>query len=169
MQSLQDVTGAEFKMFMDFLKSLTLFNDKSPPERVQELLEIVEGQADLDAIFTVCSLIWFCCPYFFFVYVLARMLVWSRQYECIGMPWYREKRILQWDSVLVYVERQWGLLLSMMTTSRLLRQGPSGSLLCWKKMNTCLRPSFPAFHFCFGQCMKSIFFRLRLWSDVLAI
>jgi hypothetical protein len=57
MQSLQDVTGAEFKMFMDFLKSLTLFNDKSPPECVQELLEIVEGQADLDAIFTVCSLI----------------------------------------------------------------------------------------------------------------
>ncbi|CAM6023087.1 unnamed protein product [Sphagnum balticum] len=52
-KSLQDVTGAEFKMFMDFLKSLTLFNDKSPPERVQELLEIVEGQADLDAIFTI--------------------------------------------------------------------------------------------------------------------
>jgi hypothetical protein len=86
MQSLQDVTGAEFKMFMDFLKSLTLFNDKSPPERVQELLEIVEGQADLDAIFTVCSLIWFCCPYFFFVYVLARMLVWSRQYELMECP-----------------------------------------------------------------------------------
>ncbi|CAK9197889.1 unnamed protein product [Sphagnum troendelagicum] len=52
-KSLQDVTGAEFKMFMDFLKSLTLFNDKAPPERIQELLEIVEGQADLDAVFTI--------------------------------------------------------------------------------------------------------------------
>ncbi|OAE32069.1 hypothetical protein AXG93_2278s1490 [Marchantia polymorpha subsp. ruderalis] len=52
-KSLQDVTGAEFKMFMDFLKSLSLFGDKAPPERVQELLEIVEGQADLDAQFTI--------------------------------------------------------------------------------------------------------------------
>jgi hypothetical protein len=64
-KSLQDVTGAEFKMFMDFLKSLTLFNDKAPPERIQELLEIVEGQADLDAVFTVCSLSCFCFPHFF--------------------------------------------------------------------------------------------------------
>jgi hypothetical protein len=64
MQSLQDVTGAEFKMFMDFLKGLTLFNDKAPPERIQELLEIVEGQADLDAVFTVCSLSCFCFPHF---------------------------------------------------------------------------------------------------------
>ena len=54
MQCLQDVTGAEFKMFMDFLKSLNLFGPKAPPERVQELLEIVEGQADLDAVFNVC-------------------------------------------------------------------------------------------------------------------
>lgn len=53
MQSLQDVTGAEFKMFMDFLKSLALFGDKASTERVQELLEIVEGQADLDAVFNV--------------------------------------------------------------------------------------------------------------------
>jgi hypothetical protein len=54
MQCLQDVTGAEFKMFMDFLMSLNLFGPKAPPERVQELLEIVEGQADLDAVFNVC-------------------------------------------------------------------------------------------------------------------
>eukprot|EP00249_Psilotum_nudum_P017406 c26306_g1_i2 orf=866-2125(-) len=52
-KSLQDVTGAEFKMFMDFVKSLSLFGENAPPERVQELLEIVEGQADLDAQFNV--------------------------------------------------------------------------------------------------------------------
>lgn len=52
---LQDVTGAEFKMFMDFLKSLTLFGEEAPPDRVQELLEIVEGQADLDAQFNVAD------------------------------------------------------------------------------------------------------------------
>lgn len=53
LQSLQDVTGAEFKMFMDFLKSLTIFGEKAPPERVQELIEIIEGQADLNAQFNV--------------------------------------------------------------------------------------------------------------------
>ncbi|KAH6559027.1 hypothetical protein KP509_1Z031700 [Ceratopteris richardii] len=52
-RSLQDVTGAEFKMFMDFLKSLSIFGDKAPSERIQELLEIVEGQADLDVQFDV--------------------------------------------------------------------------------------------------------------------
>lgn len=52
-KSLQDVTGAEFKMFMDFLKSLSIFGDQASPERIQELLEIVEGQADLDAQFNV--------------------------------------------------------------------------------------------------------------------
>ncbi|CAK9134660.1 unnamed protein product [Ilex paraguariensis] len=52
-KSLQDVTGAEFKMFMDFLKSLKIFGEKAPPERVQELIEIIEGQADLDAQFDV--------------------------------------------------------------------------------------------------------------------
>ncbi|KZV57552.1 apoptosis inhibitor 5-like [Dorcoceras hygrometricum] len=52
-KSLQDVTGAEFKMFMDFLKTLTIFGEKAPPERVQELIEIIEGQADLDAQFNV--------------------------------------------------------------------------------------------------------------------
>lgn len=54
MQCLQDVTGAEFKMFMDFLKSLALFGPNAQAEQVQELLEIVEGQADLDAVFNVC-------------------------------------------------------------------------------------------------------------------
>lgn len=57
MQSLQDVTGAEFKMFMDFLKSLSIFGDQASPERIQELLEIVEGQADLDAQFNVCAVL----------------------------------------------------------------------------------------------------------------
>ncbi|KAK4440014.1 Apoptosis inhibitor 5-like protein API5 [Sesamum alatum] len=52
-KSLQDVTGAEFKMFMDFLKSLGMFGEKAPPERIQELIEIIEGQADLDAQFNV--------------------------------------------------------------------------------------------------------------------
>ncbi|XP_059670117.1 apoptosis inhibitor 5-like protein API5 isoform X2 [Cornus florida] len=52
-KSLQDVTGAEFKMFMDFLKSLNIFGEKAPPERVQELIEIIEGQADLNAQFNV--------------------------------------------------------------------------------------------------------------------
>ncbi|KAL8510147.1 hypothetical protein ACS0TY_017101 [Phlomoides rotata] len=52
-QNLLDVTGAEFKLFIDFLKSLTLFGQKAPVERVQELVEIIEGQADLDAQFNV--------------------------------------------------------------------------------------------------------------------
>ncbi|PWA59260.1 apoptosis inhibitory protein 5 (API5) [Artemisia annua] len=52
-KSLQDVTGAEFKMFMDFLKSLSIFGEKAPTERIQELIEIIEGQADLDAQFDV--------------------------------------------------------------------------------------------------------------------
>ncbi|KAK6149977.1 hypothetical protein DH2020_017502 [Rehmannia glutinosa] len=52
-RSLQDVTGAEFKMFMDFLKSLSMFGEKASPERIQELIEIIEGQADLDAQFNV--------------------------------------------------------------------------------------------------------------------
>ncbi|KAL1828222.1 hypothetical protein DCAR_0207417 [Daucus carota subsp. sativus] len=52
-KSLQDVTGAEFEMFMNFLKSLILFGEKAPPERVQELIEIIEAQADLDIQFDV--------------------------------------------------------------------------------------------------------------------
>ncbi|KAM3204321.1 apoptosis inhibitor 5-like protein API5 isoform X2 [Capsicum annuum] len=52
-KSLQDVTGGEFKTFMDFLRSLSIFGDKAPQERVQELIEIIAGQADLDAQFNV--------------------------------------------------------------------------------------------------------------------
>ena len=55
LQSLEDVTGAEFRMFMDFLKSLSIFGDKAPPERMKELIGIIEGQADLDAQFNVSS------------------------------------------------------------------------------------------------------------------
>ncbi|RVX03870.1 Apoptosis inhibitor 5-like protein API5 [Vitis vinifera] len=54
-KSLQDVTGAEFKLFMDFLRSLSLFGQKAPAERVQELIEIIEEQADLDAQFDVSA------------------------------------------------------------------------------------------------------------------
>ncbi|KAF1861616.1 hypothetical protein Lal_00026004 [Lupinus albus] len=52
-KSLEDVTGIEFQMFMDFLKSLSLFGEKAPPERMKELIGIIEGQADLDAQFNV--------------------------------------------------------------------------------------------------------------------
>jgi len=53
LQSLGDVTGEEFNMFMDFLKSLSIFGGKAPQERMQELVEIIEGQADLDSEFNV--------------------------------------------------------------------------------------------------------------------
>ncbi|KAG4959845.1 hypothetical protein JHK87_036478 [Glycine soja] len=52
-KSLEDVTGIEFRMFMDFLKSLSLFGEKAPAERMKELIGIIEGQADLDAQFNV--------------------------------------------------------------------------------------------------------------------
>ncbi|XAR68297.1 hypothetical protein NMG60_11003377 [Bertholletia excelsa] len=52
-KSLQDVTGAEFKMFLEFLKSLSLFGPDAPVESFQELAEIIEEQADLDARFNV--------------------------------------------------------------------------------------------------------------------
>ncbi|KAI4306414.1 hypothetical protein L6164_029693 [Bauhinia variegata] len=52
-KSSTDVTGAEFKMFIDFLKSLSLFGEKAPPERMKELIEMVEEQADLDTKFNV--------------------------------------------------------------------------------------------------------------------
>lgn len=52
-KSLADVTGAEFRMFMDFLTSLSIFGEKAPPERMKELIGIIEGQADLDAQFNV--------------------------------------------------------------------------------------------------------------------
>ncbi|KAJ6791954.1 apoptosis inhibitor 5-like protein API5 [Iris pallida] len=55
-RSLQDVTGAEFKLFMDFLKSFSIFGDSAPPEHIQELIEIIEGQADLDAQFNVSDI-----------------------------------------------------------------------------------------------------------------
>ncbi|CAI9087336.1 OLC1v1021386C1 [Oldenlandia corymbosa var. corymbosa] len=54
-KSLQDVTGSEFKMFMDFLKSLSIFGEKAPTERVQELSGMIESQADLDAQFNVAD------------------------------------------------------------------------------------------------------------------
>ena len=57
-QSLEDVTGGEFKMFMDFLTSLSIFGGKAAQERMQELVEIIEGQADLNAQFDVSLL---CC------------------------------------------------------------------------------------------------------------
>ncbi|GAA0184655.1 hypothetical protein LIER_31943 [Lithospermum erythrorhizon] len=52
-QNIQDVTAAEFKMFLDFLKSLSLFGQNASTERLQELVEIIESQADLDAQFNV--------------------------------------------------------------------------------------------------------------------
>ncbi|KAJ4830682.1 hypothetical protein Tsubulata_027994 [Turnera subulata] len=54
-KSIEDVTGAEFKMFMDFLKSLSIFGEKAPPERMKELLGMIEGQADLDSSFEVAD------------------------------------------------------------------------------------------------------------------
>lgn len=52
-KSLEDVTGAEFNMFMDFMKSLSIFGEKAPLERVKELTELIEGQADVNAQFNV--------------------------------------------------------------------------------------------------------------------
>ncbi|KAJ0845970.1 putative apoptosis inhibitory 5 [Helianthus annuus] len=49
---LQDVTGLEFKILMGFVKSLNIFGDKAPTERV----ELIESQADLDAPFDVSVL-----------------------------------------------------------------------------------------------------------------
>lgn len=46
-------------MFMDFLKSLSMFGEKAPPERIQELIEIIEDQADLDAQFDVSILFYY--------------------------------------------------------------------------------------------------------------
>jgi hypothetical protein len=55
-QSVQDVTGVEFKLFMDFLRSLSIFGDSAPRESFQELIEIIQAQADLDAQFDVSML-----------------------------------------------------------------------------------------------------------------
>ena len=49
------MTAGEFKMFVDFLKSLSLFGQNASAEHVQELVEIIVGQADLDAIFDVSA------------------------------------------------------------------------------------------------------------------
>ncbi|ESQ33972.1 hypothetical protein EUTSA_v10007287mg [Eutrema salsugineum] len=54
-KSLGDVSGEEFNMFMEFLTSLSIFGGKAPQERMQELVEIVEGQADLDSQFNVAD------------------------------------------------------------------------------------------------------------------
>lgn len=42
-------------MFMDFLNSLSLFGEKAPPERITELIGIIEGQADLELPFEVST------------------------------------------------------------------------------------------------------------------
>jgi hypothetical protein len=52
-KSVLDVTGLEFKLFMDFLRSLSIFGDSAPRESFQELIEIIQAQADLDAQFNV--------------------------------------------------------------------------------------------------------------------
>lgn len=41
---------------MDFLRSFSIFGVGVPPEHIQELIEIIEGQADLDAQFNVSKL-----------------------------------------------------------------------------------------------------------------
>ncbi|PNY06266.1 apoptosis inhibitor 5-like protein [Trifolium pratense] len=53
--SLDDVTGVEFRMFMDFLKSLSLFGEKCPHERIKELIGVVEEQAELELEFKVAD------------------------------------------------------------------------------------------------------------------
>lgn len=55
-QSIHDVTGLEFKLFMDFLRSLSIFGDTAPRESFQELIEIIQAQADLDSQFEVSML-----------------------------------------------------------------------------------------------------------------
>lgn len=55
-KSVQDVTGMEFKLFMDFLRSLSIFGDSAPRESFQELIEIIQAQADLDAQFDVSDI-----------------------------------------------------------------------------------------------------------------
>ena len=53
---MQDVTGAEFKMFIDFLRSLSLFGQNAPVERIQELVEIIEGHLMPDHIHMLVSI-----------------------------------------------------------------------------------------------------------------
>lgn len=56
-QSVQDVTGSEFELFMGFLRSLSIFGDSAPKESFQELIEIIQAQADLDSQFNVSMFI----------------------------------------------------------------------------------------------------------------
>ena len=56
---MEDVTRVEFRMFMDFLKSLSIFGEKAPLERMKELIGIIEGQADLDVQFNVSAFLCF--------------------------------------------------------------------------------------------------------------
>lgn len=55
-QSVQDVTGSEFELFMGFLRSLSIFGDSAPRESFQELIEIIQAQADLNSQFNVSML-----------------------------------------------------------------------------------------------------------------
>ncbi|KAF8646224.1 hypothetical protein HU200_065936 [Digitaria exilis] len=55
-KSVQDVTGSEFELFMGFLRSLSIFGDSAPRESFQELIEIIQAQADLDSQFNVSDI-----------------------------------------------------------------------------------------------------------------
>jgi len=54
---VQDVTGSEFELFMGFLRSLSIFGDTAPRESFQELIEIIQAQADLNSQFNVSMLL----------------------------------------------------------------------------------------------------------------
>ncbi|CAN6244137.1 unnamed protein product [Urochloa humidicola] len=66
-KSVQDVTGSEFELFMGFLRSLSIFGDSAPRESFQELIEIIQAQADLDSQFNVSDIDhierWISCMY----------------------------------------------------------------------------------------------------------
>ncbi|CAL5022306.1 unnamed protein product [Urochloa decumbens] len=66
-KSVQDVTGSEFELFMGFLRSLSIFGDSAPKESFQELIEIIQAQADLDSQFNVSDIDhierWISCMY----------------------------------------------------------------------------------------------------------
>ncbi|PWZ27802.1 Apoptosis inhibitor 5-like protein API5 [Zea mays] len=66
-KSVQDVTGSEFELFMGFLRSLSIFGDSAPRESFQELIEIIQAQADLNSQFNVSDIDhierWISCMY----------------------------------------------------------------------------------------------------------
>ncbi|CAD6244739.1 unnamed protein product [Miscanthus lutarioriparius] len=66
-KSVQDVTGSEFELFMGFLRSLSIFGDSAPRESFQELIEIIQAQADLNSQFNVSDIDhierWISCVY----------------------------------------------------------------------------------------------------------